>query len=85
MQITREFVLSGQSKSGGWNKLQMQALGVPWPPVSGWMGRIIGREVADDDARVFLKMTDWISPATRKKYGKLYRRAILRAAGDGKP
>jgi hypothetical protein len=54
MKITNEFIKLGASDRGGWNKHQLEVLGVPWPPTEGWKDRIIGTEISDEDAKEFL-------------------------------
>ena len=56
MKITRNLLNSGASGAGGWTKEQLALLGVVWPPVSGWPGRIIGTEISDADAERFVAL-----------------------------
>lgn len=53
--VTREFLLAGQSSNGGWRKSQLRLVGVSWPPKSGWMATIIGKDIRRCDADEFLK------------------------------
>jgi hypothetical protein len=66
MILTREFIESGGTLCGinpvtgrkgySWNKQQFEALGVPYPPEKGWMDYLLGKEIPDDNASVFLSL-----------------------------
>jgi len=56
MRITEELLKRGTSRNGGWNKEQLEILGVSWPPIKGWKYRIIGQNISDKDAERFLKL-----------------------------
>jgi hypothetical protein len=73
MILTREFIFSGRSEAGGWNRPQIELLRMPWPPTQGWIDRIVGKTIPDEDAEQFLKLRGWLSPTTRRKYEKLKR------------
>lgn len=54
MKITREWIKANARKDGqGWNKKQLEVVGVEWPPSSGWIERIVGGELSDEKARLF--------------------------------
>lgn len=72
MIITEEFILRGRVGNGGWNKEQLWLLGVPWPPVSGWMKMLKNVEVSDEAAQKFLAMKGM----TIKKARRLKREAL---------
>ena len=42
--ITKSLIHSVATLRGGWTREQLEILGVPWPPASGWMDRIIGKK-----------------------------------------
>jgi hypothetical protein len=48
MILTRDLVYSVQSENGGWNKNQLQLMGVQWPLVSGWIDTILQRSIPDE-------------------------------------
>lgn len=54
--VTREFLESGKSLNGGWSREQLELIGVPWPPVSGWRREAIGRELGEEDAGRFIAL-----------------------------
>ena len=51
--INKEWLDAHKTKSGGYTKEQMIALGIDWPPKSGWKGRIIGETVTKESANRF--------------------------------
>lgn len=56
MKVTKEFIESGMSERGGWNKAQFECLGIPWPPQGGWKRKIIGAEITQEKADLFLAL-----------------------------
>lgn len=54
--ITRELIREGQSLAGGWNRKQVEALGLEWPPKHGWQHRLLGNEISDQNAARFLAL-----------------------------
>lgn len=54
--ITAEFIVSGASPRGGWNRAQLATLGVSWPPIAGWKKRLIGKRISQDTANRFLQL-----------------------------
>ena len=53
MRITKEWLFSHQTDGGSWTRDQLAAVAVDWPPSSGWMDRIIGNEIADQEKARF--------------------------------
>lgn len=53
MIITDEWITDNCSKSRGWTKKQLAALGVSWPPKSGWKKRVIGMEISEENRIIF--------------------------------
>ncbi len=56
MKISKEFILSGKTKNGGWTKEQLALIGVNWPPEKGWMKRIEGKEITNSQASKFQRL-----------------------------
>lgn len=52
-EVSAEWVRSYQSVKGGWNRAQLEILGVKWPPSSGWVIQVVGRLISDEDKRRF--------------------------------
>jgi len=48
----------GMSSHGGWNAQQLATIGVPWPPMKGWIRRVAGTKVRREDYERFLAMKD---------------------------
>lgn len=58
--LTYEAIEAGRSKNGGWSKKQLEAIGVTWPPVHGWLNWIVEKRVVVSDERyaLFLSLKD---------------------------
>lgn len=52
-EVTEDWVKAYKSRSGGWNRAQLACIGVEWPPRSGWVKRVIGRQISDESRRQF--------------------------------
>ncbi len=55
-KVTREFLEAGRSDAGGWNRKQLETLGVEWPPLEGWRKRLIGSDLPDEAYDKFLEL-----------------------------
>jgi hypothetical protein len=53
MKITRQFILENRTPRGAWTRLQIEALGIEWPPQQGWIEAAIGRELTADQVHQF--------------------------------
>ena len=42
VEIEYEMLDAARTSRGGWSRAQLQVLGVPWPPPTGWMRRTVG-------------------------------------------
>jgi len=47
---------AGTDGYSGWNRKQLQALGVPWPCPTGWLRKWAGKEVTMDQWRKFVAL-----------------------------
>ena len=56
MKITATLIEAGKSIRGGWNRKQMDILGVDWPAREGWQRKVIGKEIHGDEAERFLHL-----------------------------
>lgn len=56
MKITATLLDAGKSIRGGWNRKQMDILGVSWPPREGWQKSVIGKDISGDDAERYLAL-----------------------------
>ena len=44
-RVTRLWLVEHQTNNGAWTRDQLQALGIGWPPLTGWMLRVMGTEI----------------------------------------
>lgn len=51
--ITKEFIESNKTPGGGWNRKQIEAIGLEWPPRKGWKKSVIGRCISFENAQIF--------------------------------
>src|SRR5262245_36816907 len=54
MKITREFIHQHKTPRGAWTRAQLSALGIAWPPREGWITRLAGVEITDDQRDAFI-------------------------------
>ena len=53
MIITKDYINRHKTPKGAWNKKQINALGLEWPPTNGWINRLVGDELSTVSARIF--------------------------------
>jgi len=53
MILTKQYINSHRTDKGGITKAQVEALGLKWTPPAGWVKRLIGTEISDQQARKF--------------------------------
>ena len=53
LKITRDYIESNKTARGAWTKVQIEALGIEWPPTGGWIDRLIGEVISPEQARRF--------------------------------
>lgn len=51
--ITKEWIEANASSAGGWSKRQLKAIGVYWPPATGWKLRSIGKRITEANKAIF--------------------------------
>ena len=54
--VTNEIIEAGKSEIGGWNRRQVEAIGMKWPLTQGWKFRIIGTTVERSKVAAFLSL-----------------------------
>lgn len=42
-----------RTKKGAWTRYQIVALGISWPPQQGWIDKIEGHEISEENAKRF--------------------------------
>ena len=52
-RISLEWIANNKTKNGGYNKVQLQAIGVSWPPKQGWPRRVAGKEISFEQKQFF--------------------------------
>lgn len=72
--ITQEFIMSGQSAAGGWNRKQIELLDIKWPPQHGWIDRVVGKEISTADAERFRALRGKV---VKRKPRQEYNRALF--------
>ena len=53
MQITREWIHQNKTPKGGFNRGQIEALGLSWPLKSGWIDKLNGRVITLEQQKRF--------------------------------
>lgn len=69
--VTLKILTENRSARGGYTKDQLAALGVSWPPKKGWLKKMIGMEISQDELDRFslkpapdlIKITSTTKPA----------------------
>lgn len=60
--ITEQLIETHRTPAGAWNRPQLEALGVGWPPKKGWKDRVIGRSISEENLQAFIKGATAYSP-----------------------
>lgn len=55
MLLTRKHITDLKTKAGGYNYATIEALGENTPPTSGWIDRLIGKEITKESYLIALK------------------------------
>lgn len=51
--VTEEWINANRTDLGAWTLLQFKALGIDWPPRSGWKEKVLGSDITDEAAHAF--------------------------------
>ena len=51
--LTREYINKHRTPRGAFNRSQVEALGLKWPPKAGWINNLDGEMITPDQARRF--------------------------------
>lgn len=65
--VTREWLDENKTSRGGWTNAQLVQLGEPWPPRKGWMNRALGKEISDDAAAEFARLSRYRQKKEERK------------------
>lgn len=52
--LTKQMIEEGLSSKGGYNKKQLEILGVKWPPQKGWKSALVGTMISQKQYQDFL-------------------------------
>lgn len=58
MKITFDWLTKNCTRRGGYNRVQIEAVGLKWPPRHGWKNRIVGREITEQQQQLFESFSD---------------------------
>ena len=47
MQLTREYIMKHRTARGAWTRAQIEALGLEWPPLQGWIDSVVGQNITE--------------------------------------
>jgi len=53
MTLTRDYIMRHRTDRKAWTRSQLEAIGVEWPPTTGWVDRAVGREITREQQRIF--------------------------------
>lgn len=56
MIITNELINAAKTEKGGWTKAQLMVIGINWPPSKGWKETVLGLEISEEKARLFVEL-----------------------------
>jgi len=51
--VTAQWMKKHSTLSGGWTRRQLAQIGVSWPPPIGWQDESVGKQITDEQRRVF--------------------------------
>ena len=66
MLITKEFLMNNRTIKGSWTRAQIEALGISWPPRSGWHEELIGSCISDRRASAFVSLKNMSAKKVKK-------------------
>lgn len=70
-KVTAEWLNKHRTAKGAFTKNQVLALGLKWPPRSGWMQELEGEFISSEQARLFEKGKEVYTPLKTMKYKKV--------------
>ena len=51
--VTKMWLRQNKTVAGGYSKLQVECLGVTWPPPKGWLNSVVGKEISIEAKGMF--------------------------------
>jgi len=71
MILDRTSIYRGQSKRGGWSRMQIELIGGKWPLKHGWMNGLVGTFVSDRDYDLFVSLKNaHLEPPSELAYSR---------------
>jgi len=55
MKITAEWIHAHKTPRGAWTRKQLAVLGVEWPPERGWISRVEGHTITEEQRVAFVQ------------------------------
>lgn len=65
-RITNEWLVNYRTEGGGYNKKQLNALGIEWPPTVGWKTSLVGKDVPIAKAKEFENLANKSKPQEKQ-------------------
>lgn len=56
VRLTRDLLHAGKTGGGGFNRKQIEALGLRYPPMKGWLSRLIGKTITRERYERYLAL-----------------------------
>ena len=53
VKITFDWITENSTQAGGYKRKQVESIGIGWPLVSGWKHKAVGRQINDDQKKLF--------------------------------
>ena len=53
MKLTHDLLMQYRTPAGLWRKVQLDALGLSWPPPHGWIKQVVGMELTERQFQQF--------------------------------
>jgi len=52
--LTASMIHAHCTERGGWTKAQLSAIGIDWPPIRGWIDKVAGSLITDEQWQEFI-------------------------------
>lgn len=71
IRVTEELIKKGEQGQGGFNRRQIEALGITWPPRHGWKRRALGTLITEEAAYEFVALKGITNRRVKRKTAAL--------------
>jgi len=72
--LTKDYIFRHQTSRGAWTKMQIEALGLTWPPREGWIDRLEGTSISFSQCQDFETGKDKYAKTHKKRREKRRKR-----------